>query len=195
MDVVLDTLAPAERASFVLHDVFGYQFDEIGHAFGRSTTAVRQIASRARRKVQGQSEPVSERTAHVESQRVVDAFLEAARGGDLALLLTLLAPDAVMRADAAGHAMGSDSLYDGAAAIAGRLNGAKGAMPAMIDGERGAAWFAASDVKVAFVFHVADGLVREVELIADPEVLATMDITRLRSFDRNNNSPHTKEAT
>ena len=179
MEVVLDTLAPAERAAFVLHDVFGYAFDEIAQVLGRSSTAVRQIASRARRKVQGQPEPVAERTASADSQRVVDAFLAAARDGDLATLMTLLAPDALMRADAAGHAMGSDSVYDGAAAVAERLNGAKGALPATIDGALGAAWIAAGDVKVAFVFHVADGLVREVELIADPEVLATMNITRL----------------
>lgn len=187
MEVVLDTLAPAERAAFVLHDVFGYSFDEISQVLGRSGTAVRQLASRARRKVQDLPEPAVERTARAESQRVVDAFLAAARGGDLATLLTLLAPDVVMRADAAAHAMGTNPVYDGAAAVAERLNGAKGALPAAIDGERGAAWIAAGEVKVAFVFHVADGLVREVELIADPEVLATMDITRL--------STNTKEAT
>jgi RNA polymerase sigma factor (sigma-70 family) len=179
MEVVLDTLAPAERAAFVLHDVFGYAFDEISQVLGRSSTAVRQLASRARRKVQGLAEPAVERAARVESRRVVDAFLAAARGGDLATLLTLLAPDAVMRADQAAHAMGTDPVYDGAAAVAARLNGAKGALPVAIDGERGAAWIAAGEVRVAFVFHVADGLVREVELIADQEVLATMDITRL----------------
>ncbi len=179
MEIVLDTLAPTERAAFVLHDVFGYPFDEIGQVLGRSSTAVRQMASRARRKVQGQPEPAVERTARAESTRVVDAFLTAARGGDLATLLTLLAPDVTMRADAAAHAMGTNPVYDGAAAVAERLNGAKGALPVAIDGERGAAWIAAGDVKVAFVFHVDDGLVREVELIADPEVLATMDITRL----------------
>lgn len=187
MEVVLGTLAPAERAAFVLHDVFGYSFDEISQVLGRASTAVRQLASRARRKVQAQPEPAAERTARAESQRVVDAFLSAARGGDLATLMTLLAPDAVMRADAAAHAMGTNPVYDGAAAVAERLNGAKGALPASIDGELGAAWIAAGEVKVAFVFHVADGLVREVELIADSEVLATMDIARLSS--------NTKEAT
>jgi RNA polymerase sigma factor (sigma-70 family) len=181
LEVVLETLAPAERAAFVLHDVFGYSFDEISQVLGRSTTAVRQLGSRARRKVQGLPEPATERTARAESGRVIDAFLAAARGGDLATLLTLLAPDAVMRADQAAHAMGTSPVYDGAAAVAERLNGAKGALPAMIDGDRGAAWIAAGEVKVAFVFHVADGLVREVELIADLEVLATMDITRQRS--------------
>jgi RNA polymerase sigma factor (sigma-70 family) len=180
MQIVLDTLAPAERAAFVLHDVFGYQFDEISAALGRSGTAVRQLASRARRKVQGHPEPAVERTSRVESRRVVEAFLAAARGGDLATLVRLLAPDAVMRADQAGQAMGTNPVYDGAAAVAERLNGAKGALPVTIDGDRGAAWIAAGTVKVAFVFHVSAGLVSEIELIADPEVLATMDITRQR---------------
>ncbi len=186
MEIVLDTLAPAERAAFVLHDVFDYPFDEISEVLGRSTTAVRQLASRARRKVQGLPEPALERKARGESRRVVDAFLAAARGGDLATLLTLLAPDAVMRADHAAHAMGTNPVYEGATAVAERLNGAKGALPVAIDGERGAAWIAAGEVKVAFVFHVADGLVREVELIADAEVLATMDITRDRPNSNDN---------
>src|ERR1700686_4032444 len=100
MQVVLDALAPAERAAFVLHDVFGYPFDQISAVMGRSGTAVRQLASRARRKVQGTPEPVA---AQAESRRVVDAFIAAARGGDLATLLLLLAPDAVMRADLVGQ--------------------------------------------------------------------------------------------
>ena len=181
MQIVLDTLAPAERAAFVLHDVFGYPFDEISAVMGRSGTAVRQLASRGRRKVQGVPEPVSSRSAPVESRRVVDAFLTAARGGSLATLLLLLAPDAVMRADLVGQKMGADPLYDGAAAVAERFNGTRGAAPVTIDGELGAAWIQAGAVKVAFVFHVEAGLVREVELIADPEVLATLAVVRARS--------------
>ena len=180
MQVVVDALAPAERAAFVLHDVFGYPFDEISAVMGRSGTAVRQLASRARRKVQGAPEPVTSRAARAESNRVVDAFLTAARGGDLATLLSLLAPDAVMRSDLVGQKMGTDPVYDGAQAVAARFNGAKGATPATIDGELGAAWFHAGAVKVAFVFHVDTGLLREVELIADPDVLATMDVVRVR---------------
>jgi RNA polymerase sigma-70 factor (ECF subfamily) len=180
MQIVLDTLAPAERAAFVLHDVFGYPFAEISAVMGRSDTAVRQLASRGRRKVQGAPEPVSTRSAGVESRRVVDAFLTAARGGNLATLLLLLAPDAVMRADLVGQKMGADPVYDGAAAVAERFNGTRGAAPVTI-GELGAAWIHAGAVKVAFVFHVEAGLVREVELIADPEVLATMDVVRTRS--------------
>jgi hypothetical protein len=111
---------------------------------------------------------------------VVDAFLAASRGGDLSTLLSLLAPDAFMRADLVGQQMGTDSVFDGAAAVAARFNGAKGAAPAAIDGNRGAAWFLAGQVKVAFVFHVEGGLVREIELIADPDVLATLDVVRAR---------------
>jgi RNA polymerase sigma-70 factor (ECF subfamily) len=180
MQIVLDTLAPAERAAFVLHDVFGYPFDEICAVLGRSSTAVRQLASRARRKVQAAPEPPAEQAARAESRQVVGAFLAAARGGDLATLLSLLAPDAVMRADLVGQQMGTAARYDGAAAVAERLNGAKGAMPVTIDGELGAAWIAAGATKVAFVFHVEAGLVREVELIADPDVLATLDVKRSR---------------
>jgi RNA polymerase sigma factor (sigma-70 family) len=180
MQVVLDALAPAERAAFVLHDVFGYPFDEVSAVMGRSGTAVRQLASRARRKVQGVPEPVASQAARAESHRVVDAFLTAARGGDLATLLMLLAPDAVMRADLVGQKMGTDPAYDGAAAVAARFDGVRGAAPVTIDGDLGAAWFHAGAVKVAFVFHVGAGLVREVELIADPDVLATMDVVRIR---------------
>jgi RNA polymerase sigma factor (sigma-70 family) len=181
MQVVLDALAPAERAAFVLHDVFGYPFDEISAILGRSGTAVRQLASRARRKVQGAPEPVAEQAARAENRRVVDAFLAAARGGDLATLLSLLAPDAVMRADLVGRQLGTEPAYDGAAAVAARFRGARGAVPVAIDGELGAAWIVAGAVKVAFAFQVEAGLVREIELIADPDVLATLDVVRARA--------------
>jgi RNA polymerase sigma factor (sigma-70 family) len=180
MEVLFDALAPAERAAFVLHDVFGYPFDEVGAAMGRSTVAVRKLASRARRKVQGTPEPAVEGASRAEARRVVGAFLTAARGGDLATLLLLLAPDAVMRADLVAKDMGTDRVYDGASAVAARFNGSRGAAPANIDGELGAAWIHAGVVKVAFIFHVESEQVREVELIADPEVLATMEIARVR---------------
>jgi RNA polymerase sigma-70 factor (ECF subfamily) len=180
MQVVLDALAPAERAAFVLHDVFGYPFDEISVVLGRSDTAVRQLASRARRKVQGAPEPAGAQAARAESRRVVEAFLAAAHGGDLATLLLLLAPDAVMRADLVGQQMGTDPVYDGPAAVAARFNGAKGAVPVAIDGDPGGAWILAGAVKVAFAFQVEAGLVREIELIADPDVLATLDVVRVR---------------
>lgn len=181
MQIVVDALGPAERAAFVLHDVFGYPFDEISAIMGRSGTAVRQLASRARRKVQGGPEPAVDRARRAESDRIVDAFLTAARGGDLAALLQLLAPNAFMRADLVAQTMGTNAVYDGPDAVAARLNGARGAAPVTIDGELGAAWIQAGETKVAFVFHVDGGLVSEVELIADPTVLATMDIVRVRA--------------
>jgi RNA polymerase sigma-70 factor (ECF subfamily) len=178
MHVVLDTLAPAERVAFVLHDVFGYPFEDVATSLGRSPAAVRQLASRARRKVQGAPEPAEEVAARAEHQKVVTAFLGAARGGDMKTLLSLLAPDAVMRPDAVGRQMGTEPEYAGAAAVAARFEGARGALPVTIDGDLGAAWILHREVKVAFAFHVVDGLVQEVELIADPEVLATMAIDR-----------------
>lgn len=178
MHVVMDTLAPAERVAFVLHDVFGYPFDDISVLLGRSATAVRQLASRARRKLHGAPEPADVQAARDEHRRVVEAFLTAARGGELLDMLALLAPDVVMRADAIGIQMGTEPVYDGAAAVAERFNGAKGALPVTIDGDLGAAWIAATEVKVAFVFHVEGGLVREVELLADPEILATITVQR-----------------
>ena len=96
-------------------------------------------------------------------------------------MLSLLAPDAVMRADLVGQSMGTERAYEGAEAVAARFNGSRGATPVAIDGELGAAWIQAGSTKVAFVFHLDEvGLVHEVELIADPDVLATMDIVRVR---------------
>jgi RNA polymerase sigma-70 factor (ECF subfamily) len=179
MQMVLDALTPAERAAFVLHDVFGYPFDDVGTILGRSPATARQLASRARRKLRGVPEPASERTARQESRRVVEAFLAAARGGELTTLLSLLAPDAVMTADVAGQNMGAHAVYDGPNAVAERFNGARGATPVNLDGDAGAAWFMAGSVKVAFAFHVVAGKIREVELIGDPDVLATLDVARI----------------
>lgn len=181
LQVVLEALAPAERAAFVLHDVFGYPFDEISAIMGRSSTAVRQMASRARRKLQGVPETHAAQASRAENQRIVDSFLSAARGGELATLLSLLAADAVMRADLVGQSMGTEPTYEGAEAVAARFNGTRGALPVTIDGELGAAWIQAGSTNVAFVFHLDEaGLVSEVELIADPDVLVTMDIVRVR---------------
>jgi RNA polymerase sigma-70 factor (ECF subfamily) len=184
LQVVLEALAPAERAAFVLHDVFGYPFEEISAVMGRSSTAVRQLASRARRKLQGVPESATSEVSRADNQRIVAAFLTAARGGDLATLLSLLAPNAVMRADLFGQSMGTEPTYEGAEAVAARFNGTRGASPVTIDGELGAAWIQAGATKVAFVFHLDEArLVFEVELIADPDVLATMDIVRVRKSD------------
>jgi RNA polymerase sigma-70 factor (ECF subfamily) len=176
MQIVLDALVPAERAAFVLHDVFGYPFEEISVVLGRSETAVRQLASRARRKVHGAPEPAVDRIARSRNRAVVEAFLDAAHHGRVANLLTLLAPDAVMHVDPIAHRMGALPVYEGAAAIAARFDGAQGAASATIDGDPGAAWMIAGRVRTAFTFHFEDGLIREIELIADPDVLAGMEV-------------------
>ena len=100
-------------------------------------------------------------------------------------MLSLLAPNAVMRADLVGQSMGTAPTYEGAEAVAARFNGTRGAAPVTIDGELGATWIQAGSTKVAFVFHLNEaGLVHEVELIADPDVLATMEIVRVRAESR-----------
>jgi RNA polymerase sigma-70 factor (ECF subfamily) len=176
--VVLDTLAPAERLAFVLHDLFGTPFDEIGAVLGRSPAAVRQLASRGRRRVQGadpddDGEPVRRR-------EVVAAFLAASRGGDFAALLALLDPDAVVRADAAAVVAGAEAEVRGAAAVAETFSGrAKAARLVLLDGEPGLVWSHRGEVRMAFAFAVVDGRVTDIELIADPTRLAAMGVEPL----------------
>src|SRR5436305_2614807 len=137
--VVLDTLAPAERLAFVLHDMFAVPFDEIAPIVGRSPAAARQLASRARRRVQG---PAAAPDADPGRQReVVDAFLAASRGGDFDALLALLDPDVVLRADGTAVRAGAPGEARGAVAVAGTFSGrARVAQPALVDGMAGAVW-------------------------------------------------------
>jgi len=175
LNIVLETLSPAERVAFVLHDLFAVPFDDVAGVLGRSPAAVRQLASRGRRAVASGSDDEfeSERRSH---RQVVDAFLEAARGGDLGRLLELLAPDAIMTADPAGIAMGTEPVYAGAEAVAARFNGARGAQSVTVDGWSAAAWVHHREVKVAFLFTVADGRITGVDLVADPETLRRMEV-------------------
>ena len=166
--VVLQSLAPAERLAFVLHDLFAVPFEEIATIIGRSPAATRQLASRARRRVQRPDEVLESG-----DREVVDAFLAASRGGDFAGLLALLDPDAVVLADAAAVRMGSDALVSGARSVAETFAGrARAARPAQIDGGAGAAWLQGGATKVAFAFTVVDGRITEIELLADPDVVS-----------------------
>jgi len=200
--VVLDTLAPAERLAFVLHDLFAMPFDEIGTVLGRSPAAARQLASRARRRVQGvgSDEPDPD-GAGVESgglaadvggadnatpdpagrqREVVTAFLTASRGGDFTALLELLDPEAVVLADAAAVIAGAEAEVRGAAAVAATFVGrAKAARLALLDGEPGLIWTHRGEVRMAFAFTVVDGRVAGIELIADPGRLAAMGVEPL----------------
>src|SRR2546422_4404368 len=134
--VVLEMLAPAERVAFVLHDMFDLPFDEIAPVVGRSPAAATQLASRARRRVQGAATvPDADLTRRRE---IVDAFLAASRGGDFGALLALLDPDVVLRADPAAVRAGATREGRGAAAVAETLSGrARRARPAPVDGAPG----------------------------------------------------------
>jgi RNA polymerase sigma factor (sigma-70 family) len=181
MTAVLQRLAPAERVAFVLHDVFGVSFEQIAGIVGRSPTAARQLASRARRRVQGASE--DGRAADVARQRsVVEAFFKASRAGDLQGLLAVLDPDVALRADPAALRMGVRSGWltselHGARAVAEQFAGrAQAAQLALIDGLPGLVWATGGTPRVAFGFTIRNGKVTAIELAADPERLGTLKI-------------------
>jgi RNA polymerase sigma-70 factor (ECF subfamily) len=169
--VVLETLTPAERLAFVLHDLFAVPFDEIAPIVDRSPAAARQLASRARRRLQGAR---SDADADLTRQReIVDAFLAASRGGDLAGLLALLDPDVVVRADAVAIAGGAMHGIRGAAAVAATFSGrAQTAKRALVDGAPGAAWAPGGKPRVAFAFTIRAGLIVAIDFLADPERVA-----------------------
>ena len=180
--VVLDALGPAERLAFVLHDVFAVPFEEIGPVIDRTPTAARQLASRARRRVQGGSPDGPVAGNRGRRREVVDAFLAASKEGRFADLLAVLDPDAVVRSDAAAAAMGSEPEIRGAEAIARAYEGrARAIAPALVDGLPGAVWRHRGEIKVVFVFEVdldeAGDHVRELLLVADPERIARADVS------------------
>jgi RNA polymerase sigma-70 factor (ECF subfamily) len=175
--VVLDTLSPAERLAFVLHDLFAVPFGEIAEILGRSPAAARQLASRARRRVQGAQAPAGERARQ---RLVVEAFLAASREGDFEALLGLLDPQVVARADAAAEAAGAEAEVRGARAVAGVFVGrARFARPALVEGAVGAVWAPGGRPRVVFAFTVGDGRVTEIRLLADPARLADLDLAPL----------------
>jgi len=173
--VVLDLLGPAERLAFVLHDVFAVPFDEIGEILGRSPEAARQLASRARRRLQG-SDPDAD--ADIERQReVVDAFLRAAHAGDFEALVRLLDPDVVLVPDAAATRMGALRETVGAHAVARALSGgAQGAHLAIIDGLAGFVWAPAGRTRGVVEFTVANGKIVALRVTGDRERLQSLDI-------------------
>jgi len=176
--VVLDTLRPAERLAFVLHDMFGVPFDEIAPIIGRSPDATKMLASRARRRVQGAGEPGG--TAGEDAGRrrqVVGAFLAASRDGDFEGLLALLDPDVVLRSDGAAAASGSPAEVLGAAAVARTFAGrARAARLALVDGIPGLVWAQGGVPRVVFGFTVADGRIVAVDVIADAATLGDLEI-------------------
>lgn len=170
--VVLDTLAPPERLAFVLHDMFAVPFDEIAPMVGKTPAAARQLASRARRRVQG-----ARATADRDRQReVVAAFLAASRGADFEALLTLLDPEVVLRVDAAAVATGAAGAR-GPRAVADTFAGrAKGAQLALVDGRAGLVWTVAGTPRVVFDFTVSDGRIVAIDLLADADTIDQMEL-------------------
>ena len=172
--VVLDTLAPAERLSFVLHDMFAVPFDEIAGIVGKSPAATRQLASRARRRVRG-AEPTGDGD-QARQRAVVDAFLNASRNGEFEALLELLDPDVVMRADPVAVLSGAGEAR-GAHAVAEHFSGrARAARLALLDGAAGFIWSQAGQVRAAFEFTVVGGRIVAIELLMDPELLAGLEV-------------------
>jgi RNA polymerase sigma factor (sigma-70 family) len=164
--VVLDSLGPAERVAFVLHDVFAVPFDEVAAVLDRSPDAARQLASRARRRVQqrtpaGEVDPVRQRDA-------VEAFLRAARGGDFEGLLRVLHPDVVLQPDAAAVRMGAMRETHGAEGVARLLaGGAQTARLAVIEGLAGLVWAPAGRIRGVIHFTVVDGRITAMEVVGD----------------------------
>ncbi len=186
MLILLDALPPAERVAFVLHDMFDVPFEDIAAIVGRTPEAARQLASRARRRVRGASG--GRGTLTKRNDELVRAFLEASRSGNFSALLALLDPGATLRADAAVVAMGGAAYWqndrleagiESADAVAGMFAGrARAARFALIDGEPGAVWMHAGDVRVAFRFRIADDRIVAIDLIADGATLADSVIER-----------------
>jgi len=179
--VVLDTLAPAERLAFVLHDMFAVPFDEIGPIMGRSPNAAKQLASRARRRVQGAA-PVPD--ADVTRQReVVDAFLAAARGGSLEALVAVLDPEVVLRADFGAAAATPSKVVRGAGAVAeqaltfSRL--ARFARPALVNGAIGVVTAPDGQPVSVMGFTITGGKIIEIDILADPVRLRQLDMAVL----------------
>jgi RNA polymerase sigma factor (sigma-70 family) len=178
--VVLETLTPAERLAFVLHDMFAVPFEEIAPIVGRTPAAARQLASRTRRRVQGAP---SAPDADVTRQRkVVDAFLAASRGGDFEALLAVLDPDVIFRADPVAVRMGGLPEIRGAAAVADTFKGrAQAAKPALIDGAVGIAVIFGGRLRIALNLTITGDRIVGIEAVADPDRLRQFDLTLLNT--------------
>jgi RNA polymerase sigma-70 factor, ECF subfamily len=177
--IVLDTLSPAERLAFVLHDLFDVPFPEIAPIVGRSATAARKLASRARRRVRGAAR--GKEADHPRGREVVDAFLKASREGDFDALLTLLDPDVVLRADRAAVSVGAPGEVRGARAVARQVSGrVRGLQPALVDGAVGAVAQRGRQFLV-FRLTIKSGKIVEIHVVADPEHLRHLDLVILSS--------------
>lgn len=179
--IVLDKLNPAERIAFVLHDLSGMSFDEIAPIVGRSIAAARQLASRARRRVQGASVPEVDLATR---RRVVDAFIAALRAGDVEALVAVLDPDVVAHVDGPGgearEVRGARQWANGAVAfqrMAQRT--AEHMRPVLVDGHVGLAFAPGGRIARVLIFTFAGATIREVEIVVDPDALAGLVVEDL----------------
>ncbi|HEY7826843.1 MAG TPA: sigma factor-like helix-turn-helix DNA-binding protein, partial [Candidatus Limnocylindrales bacterium] len=174
--VVLDLLSPAERCAFVLHDVFGVPFDEVAIVIGRSPSAVRQLASRARRRVRAEAPPADADLAV--QRRVVEAFLNAARTGDLEGLLAVLDPGVVLRTDGGGRGPLARPPVHGAGAVVAQARIFAGLIglgqPVVVNGAPGVIIRVPRQAPVVAAFSVVQGRINEIDLIGDPAKLTSL---------------------
>ncbi|WP_327667033.1 sigma-70 family RNA polymerase sigma factor [Streptomyces sp. NBC_00485] len=168
--VVLEALSPAERLAFVLHDLFAVSYEEVGDIVGRSPVAARQLASRARRRVQGADAPDADL---VRQREVVDAFLSAAREGDFEALVELLDPDVVARTDV-GVTTGAQAVARGASSFA---HFAYVSRPALVGGATGLAVFLEGRLDRALSFTFVGERIAVIEIVTDPERVARLDVS------------------
>jgi RNA polymerase sigma-70 factor (ECF subfamily) len=172
--VVLDTLTPAERVAFVLHDMFAVSFEEIAPIVGRKPAATRQLASRARRRLRGHEElPRADQRRRSE---LVDAFLSAARNGDFEGLLAVLDPGIVLRADRTAVSLGAKAETRGADVVASFMGRARGALRAIVDGAPGAVWMVRGRPRVVFSFTFAGERIAAIDLIGDEDRLRQLNL-------------------
>jgi RNA polymerase sigma-70 factor (ECF subfamily) len=174
LTIVLERLAPAERVAFVLHDVFAIPFDQIAPIVDRSVPATRQLASRARARVQQQDD--AGRTDPVRQAALVDAFLAAARDGDFEALLAVLHPEVVLRADEHAVRLGAAAETRGAAPVAAFSRRARGATPALLDGAPALVWIRDGRPAVVYGFTTRGDRIVAIDLIADPDRLREIDL-------------------
>jgi RNA polymerase sigma factor (sigma-70 family) len=181
MLVVLETLAPAERLAFVLHDLFAVPFDEIAPIVGRSPTAARKLASRGRRRLQAAT-PVSD-TDLAHQRELVSVFLAAARDGDFDRLLEVLDPDVVLRTDAGTLARGGLKVVKGAQAVARRAHAFSRTdrmfVPALVNGASGLVSFEHGQAVSVLGFTITGRKIVEIDILADPARLAKLDLQNL----------------
>ncbi|MEU7065371.1 RNA polymerase sigma factor SigJ [Streptomyces sp. NPDC053429] len=181
--VVLESLSPAERLSFVLHDMFAVPFDEIAPMLEKTPAAVRQLASRARRRVQGRA-PVPDPDLGAQ-RRVVDAFFAAARDGDFEALVSVLHPDIVLRSDGGAARPGRMVVINGARTVAGQALMFSGLSPfvhpALINGAAGVVVSANGRPMSVMAFTVTDGLIVSIDSIGDPDRLVSLDLAGIEA--------------